>query len=93
MDINPLTDPVITGLATATGKSPAQVILRWHVQRGTIPLVKTTKIERLGENMAVHDWTLTEEQMAAMEGVDMDARLYNPRFINGFDWNGMPYYN
>lgn len=52
VNLNCLTDPIITEIATTMGKSPAQVILAWHLQREAIPLVKTTKPERLGENMA-----------------------------------------
>lgn len=92
MEVNPLTDPVIVDIAKDVGKSAAQVILRWHVQRGTVPLVKTTKEERLAENMAVHDWTLSDEQMEKIDGLDNDVRLYNPKFMQGFDWNNMPFY-
>lgn len=91
--MNALSDPVIAELATAKGKSPAQVILRWHVQRGTIPLVKTTKEARLTENISVYDWELTDEEMKKIDDLDRDMRLYNPKFIKDFDWNNMPFYN
>ena len=82
MDINPLTDPVITEIATAKGKSAAQVILAWHVQRETIPLVKTTKAERLGENMAFTEVQLSAEDVAKIDALDRGARLYNPKFLD-----------
>jgi len=93
MDINCLKDPVVEEIGKAKDKSPAQVILRWHVQRGTIPLVKTTKEERLTENISIYDWELTDEEMKKIDGLDKDARLYNPKFIKDFDWNNMPFYN
>ena len=92
--MNPLTDEAITAIATAKGKSPAQVILAWHIQRETIPLVKTTKAERLGENMGAADVSLTADEVAAIDALDMGARLYNPKFLSmEYDWNYMPYYN
>ena len=93
-DINPLTDPVITEIAAAKGKSPAQVILAWHVKRDTIPLVKTTKPERLGENMAYTEVDLTDEDVAKIDALDRGARLYNPKFLSmEYDWNYMPYFD
>jgi len=92
--VNPLTDEAITAIATAKGKSPAQVILAWHIQRETIPLVKTTKAERLGENMGAADVSLTADEVAAIDALDMGARLYNPKFLSmEYDWNYMPYYD
>ena len=94
MDINPLTDPIITEIATAKGKTPAQVILAWHVKRNTIPLVKTTKAERLGENMAYSEVELTDDDVAKIDSMDRGARLYNPKFLDQtYDWNYFPYYD
>ena len=94
MDINPLTDPVINEIATAHGKTAAQVILAWHVQRNTIPLVKTTKAERLGENMGYSEVHLTEEDVTKIDSLDRGARLYNPKFLDmKYDWNYFPYYD
>lgn len=94
MDINPLTDPVITEIATAKGKSAAQVILAWHVQRETIPLVKTTKAERLAENMAFSEVELSAEDVAKIDALDRGARLYNPKFLDErYDWNYFPFFD
>uniref|UniRef100_A0A7S3HWF1 NADP-dependent oxidoreductase domain-containing protein n=2 Tax=Choreotrichia TaxID=141411 RepID=A0A7S3HWF1_9SPIT len=94
MDLNPLTDAVITEIAAAKGKSPAQVILAWHLQRETIPLVKTTKAERLGENMASCDVSLTPEEVAKIDSMDKGARLYNPKFLDErYDWNYFPFFD
>jgi len=82
VDLNPLTDPTITDISTRLGKSPAQVILAWHVKRNTIPLVKTTKVERLAENMAYTTVELTDEDVTKIDSMDRGARLYNPKFLS-----------
>jgi 2,5-diketo-D-gluconate reductase A len=66
-----LTDPTIVDLAGRRSKTPAQIVLRWHVQLGLVPIPKTTKPERLDENKDVFDFELTEAEMgelAALEG-------------------------
>ena len=94
MELNPLTDPKITEIATAKGKTAAQVILAWHAQRETIPLVKTTNFGRLAENIGYTDVTLTEEEVAKIETMERGARLYNPKFLDMvYDWNYFPYYD
>ena len=51
-DVSVLNDPVIKKIAAAKRKTPAQIILAWHIQRKCIPLVKTTKDARLLENIS-----------------------------------------
>ncbi|HEY6933250.1 MAG TPA: aldo/keto reductase [Marmoricola sp.] len=63
-------DPVITKLAADLGRTPAQVTLRWHLQRGDIVFPKTTHVERMQENFAVFDFELDAEQMKAIDGLD-----------------------
>ena len=65
-----LRDPVIAGIATAVGRTPAQVVLRWHVQSGLVPLPKTATPTRLPENIAVFDFTLSADHMAALGALD-----------------------
>ncbi|WP_353114579.1 aldo/keto reductase [Microbacterium sp.] len=62
--------PAIAAAAEATGKSPAQVVLRWHLQRGTIVFPKSVRAERLRENMDLFDFSLSDEQMAAITAID-----------------------
>lgn len=94
MELNPLSDPVITGIATRLGKSPAQVILAWHAKRDIIPLVKTTRVERLAENMAYTEVVLTEEDCAAIATMEKGARLYNPKHMDmTYDWNFFPFFD
>ena len=58
-----LADPLITKLAAAKRKSPAQIVIAWHLKRGTIPLTKTSRIERLPENINVLDIKLSDKEM------------------------------
>jgi alcohol dehydrogenase (NADP+) len=70
-----LNDPVITGLAAKHSKTPAQVVLRWAVQRGTVPLPKSTTPSRLDENIAIFDFSLSEGDMAEIAGMDCGYRF------------------
>ena len=65
-----LADQVITGIAKRLGKSPAQVIVRWHLQLDLVVLPKSSKLERAVENLDVWDFELTEEDMSAIAGLD-----------------------
>lgn len=66
----PLSAPVIVGIADRHGKTPAQVILRWHVQSGFVPIPKSANEARLRENLAVYDFELSREDMAAIGSLD-----------------------
>lgn len=65
-----LDDPVVTAVAARLGRTPSQVVLRWHVQRGDVVFPKTTHVERMRENFAIFDFDLTDEDMAAITGLD-----------------------
>ena len=69
-----LEDPVIGRIAEAHGKSPAQVMLRWHLQEGRSVIPKSTKPQRIAENFDVFDFQLTERQLAAIDGLDTGRR-------------------
>lgn len=56
-------DPVIGEIAEELGRSPVQVMLRWHLQRGTIPLPKSANPGRQRENLAVYDFTLSQQHL------------------------------
>ena len=91
-DVSVLDDAVIKEIATAKGKTPAQIILAWHVQRKCIPLVKTTKEARLLENISsAYEVDLTTEDVKKIDALDADIRLFNPKFMEN-DWFGMPYW-
>jgi 2,5-diketo-D-gluconate reductase A len=65
-----LDDPVITGLAARHGKTPAQVVLRWHLQVGLTAVAKTSHPERMTSNLDVFDFQLTSEDLQALSGLD-----------------------
>ncbi len=65
-----LDDQVITGIADELGRTPAQVTLRWHVQRGDIVFPKSSTPERMAENFALFDFELGDDAMAAISGLD-----------------------
>lgn len=65
-----LADPTIADIARRRAKSPAQIVLRWHVQLGLIPIPRTSRPERLAENMDVFDFELSSEEMEEIAGLD-----------------------
>jgi 2,5-diketo-D-gluconate reductase A len=69
-DRNLLSDPVIVGISRRRGQTPAQVVLRWHVQLGLCAIPKTSTTDRLPDNLDVFDWELTEEDMSALSTLD-----------------------
>ena len=69
-----LQDPVIAGIAEAHGKSPAQIMLRWGIQQGRSVIPKSTKPARIAENLDVFDFTLTDDQLTAIDGLDTGTR-------------------
>ena len=64
--------------AQAHGKSPAQVLLRWGVQRGTAVIPKTSKLERMRENLAIDDFELSTVEMAAISALNQNRRFNDP---------------
>ena len=69
-----LDDPVIREIADACGRTPAQVVLRWHVQLGNVVIPKSVTPERIEENFRIFDFALDAEQMAAIESLDRGER-------------------
>jgi diketogulonate reductase-like aldo/keto reductase len=69
-----LEDPVIGRIAEAHDKSPAQVMLRWGIQQGRSVIPKSTKPERIAENIDVFDFELAADEMAAIDGLDTGHR-------------------
>ena len=62
--------PVIADIAAKHGKTPAQVMLRWHIQRGVVAIPKSTHKERMEENFQVFDFALTDGEMQAISALD-----------------------
>ena len=71
---SPLSHPAITGLASKLGKTPAQIILRWHLQHGFCAIPKSVHPERIAENFAVFDFALTDAEVASIDGLDTGVR-------------------
>ncbi len=69
-----LDDPVINGIATSHGKTPAQVMLRWGLQQGRSVIPKSTKPSRIAENIDVFDFDLTADEIIAIDGLDTGRR-------------------
>jgi diketogulonate reductase-like aldo/keto reductase len=69
-----LDDPAIGEIAKAHGKTPAQVMLRWHLQEGRSAIPKSTKPARIAENFDVFDFELSGEQIAAIDALDTGVR-------------------
>jgi 2,5-diketo-D-gluconate reductase A len=68
-----LDEPVITGIADRLGRTPAQVTLRWHVERGDIVFPKTMSPDRMRENFALFDFRLDQDDVAAISALDRGA--------------------
>jgi len=64
-----LQDPVVTGIAQAVDRTPAQVVLRWHLQLGNVAIPKSTHAERIRANIEVFDFELTAAQMGELSGM------------------------
>ncbi len=71
---NPLTHPAIVNLAAKYGKTPAQVVLRWHIQHGFSAIPKSVRPERIAENINIFDFQLTPEEIAAIDAMDTGVR-------------------
>jgi 2,5-diketo-D-gluconate reductase A len=69
-----LDDPAIVAIAEAHDRTPAQVVIRWHLQLGNVVIPKSVTPERIEENLAVFDFHLSEAEMAAFEPLDVAER-------------------
>jgi 2,5-diketo-D-gluconate reductase A len=70
-----LDDPVIERLAEAHGKTPGQVVIRWHLQLGNVVIPKSVTPERIEENFDVFDFHLSEDEMGEIEQLDAGDRI------------------
>jgi len=69
-----LGDQVVATVADSVERTPAQVVLRWHIQRGDVVFPKSVTPARMEENFAIFDFTLDAEAMAALDGLDRGER-------------------
>lgn len=81
-------NPVLTEIGEKYGKTPAQVMLRWNIQRGVVVLPKSTHIERMEQNFNVFDFALNDEDMAAIAALDTQTSSffshYDPAMVEWF---------
>ncbi len=81
-------NPVLAEIAAAHDKSIAQVILRWHIQRGVVVIPKSTHIERMEENLNVFDFELNDDEMNAISILDKEESSffshYDPAMVEWF---------
>ena len=78
-----LSNPTITAVADAHGKTPAQVLIRWHIQLGNIVIPKSVTPERIVSNFDVFDFELSEQDMASISSLGSGTRLGpDPRTFN-----------
>lgn len=71
-----LHDATITDLAKMYGKTPAQIMLRWCLQLGTVPLPKANNIEHLKENLGIFDFELSPDDMATLNGLNEEYSTF-----------------
>jgi 2,5-diketo-D-gluconate reductase A len=85
-----LEDDVIRRIAVAHGRTPAQVVLRWHVQHGFIVIPRSVRVERMHENIAVVDFSLDAAEMAAIDALDKGEAGRTGPHPDTFDWMPEP---
>lgn len=81
-------NPVITKIAEKYGKTPAQIMLRWHIQRGIVVIPKSTHIERMEENFHVFDFQISDEDMKQIAELDKAESSFfshqDPKMVEWF---------
>jgi 2,5-diketo-D-gluconate reductase A len=79
-----LDDPTITAIARSAAKTPAQVVLRWHLQRGDVIFPKSVTHDRIRENIDIFDFRLSAEEVEAISELNRDERTgFDPDTV---DW-------
>jgi len=73
-----LEDEVVTSIAGEHGRSAAQIVLRWGIQRGTAVIPKSQQADHLRDNLSALEFELTEKQMAAIDALDRHRRFNDP---------------
>lgn len=88
------TNPVLSGIGAAHGKSVGQVVLRWLTQRGVVAIPKSVRPERMAENLDVFDFELTDDQMGEIAGLDTGESLFfdhrDPVWVERLATNRVP---
>lgn len=80
-------NPVLAGIGQAHGKTTAQVMLRWNMQRGVVVIPKSVRRERMAENLDVFDFELTGDEMAAIAALDTgESSFFSFRDPSMVEW-------
>lgn len=80
-----LSEPEIAKIAARHGKSPAQIMLRWHLQQGVAAIPRSRNPDRIRENIAITDFTLSGDEMARISGLARpDGRIFDPEWVIGW---------
>lgn len=80
-------NPVLMEIAAKYGKTPAQVMLRWHIQRGVVVIPKSTHIKRMEQNLDVFDFALSNEDMEAIAALDQkESSFFSHQDPNMVEW-------
>ncbi|OGY17599.1 MAG: hypothetical protein A2784_00630 [Candidatus Chisholmbacteria bacterium RIFCSPHIGHO2_01_FULL_48_12] len=82
-----LNDLVIKNIAEIHGKTAAQVLIKWSLQRGLVVIPKSTTPERIAENIDVFNFELIDKQMQQINGLNKNQRIVDP-----IEWWGIPYF-
>ncbi len=75
-----LRDPIINRIAKIHGKSPAQIIIRWHIQEGFIVIPGASNPDYIKENISVFDFSLSRKEMQEIRKLNKEQRIFNPPF-------------
>jgi 2,5-diketo-D-gluconate reductase A len=73
---NLFSDPTLSEIGAAHGKSVAQVVLRWLIQRGVVVVQKSVRVERMRENFDIFDFELTRDEIARIAEMDRGESLF-----------------
>lgn len=87
-----LAEPEVLRIAAVHGKTAAQIMLRWALQRGTSVVPKSVRPERLVENISLFDFALSDEDMAAITAIDKGRRFNDPGVFGQFMGAFVPIY-
>jgi 2,5-diketo-D-gluconate reductase A len=68
-----LNEPILATIGAKYGKTPAQVVLRWNIERGIVPIPRSSNPQRLAQNIAIFDFKLTADEIAAISALDTGA--------------------
>lgn len=83
-------DPTIIAIAEAHGKTPAQLILRWHIQEGFSVIPGASNPDYIKENIRIFDFTLSDEEMAQIRSLNKEERFFNATYEQVEEMGKMP---